>query len=129
MICGYTLPNAEKLITTGVKIHTLRNDKVNRWKVGFTIQHATGVRSKNYNCFHENKVISVQQILIVLLEDADGPKMSVTVDRRRLTQEKVELLARNDGFENAKEMCKWFFGAGSYTMWAGKIIHWTKLKY
>jgi len=46
-------------IKKGVKIHTIREDKTNRWKSGMKVHAATGVRTKNYNCFFESVCIKI----------------------------------------------------------------------
>lgn len=46
-------------ILKGTKIHTIREDKPNRWKPGNKIHFANGVRTQNYNCFKESVCISV----------------------------------------------------------------------
>lgn len=129
MILGYTIPRAEENIISGVKVHTLRQDRVNRWKPGYEIHHATGNRTPKYNCFLKNKCKSVQQILVILLTDRAGvPYVKMTIDRRRLDRKEVLQVIHNDGIDSEAEFIKFIFKNG-HTMWAGKIIHWTDLKY
>lgn len=42
-------------ILDGTKIHTIREDKKNRWEAGKKIHFATGVRTKNYKCPKKRK--------------------------------------------------------------------------
>ncbi len=125
MILAYTLPGAKESILAGTKIHTLRTDKAKRWKPGYEIHHATGPRSPEYDCFLKNKCISTQDILLVLVRP---DYVKATIDRNRMSDDQVKQLAINDGFANVDELIKWFFKKG-HTLWAGKIIHWTRLKY
>lgn len=130
MILGYSLPRAEENILAEIKIHTIRLDKVNRWRPGVIIQHSKGVRSKDYRCFLENECKSVQSILIVLADaPGGGKKMIMTVDKRRLSDAEAAELAKNDGFNNLEDMKAWFFKEPNEQFYAGKIIHWTNKKY
>lgn len=125
MILGYTLPNAKDLILKGIKLHTIREDRTNRWKVGNKIHHSLHVRQKNYECFLLNKCEGVQMILLVM----KGKTLHITIDRRRLKYSEIMLLAKNDGFKDLADLMEWFMRDEERTMWAGKIIHWTDLKY
>ncbi len=129
MILSYTLPGAEENILAGIKIHTFRKDRVNRWKPGYEIHHAINNRTPLYKCFLKNKCTATQQALIVLLDGPQGQYLSITIDRRRLSREEVAQCAKNDGFANEAEMIAWFFKDASITMWSGKLIHWTRFKY
>ncbi len=137
MILNYTLPNAEKLILAGIKKHTIREDRNDRWKAGMKIHHTTGARTKKYKCFLENSVVSTQQILIVVEKcehDKNIARIEMRVDREDLKFEQQQQLLINDGFENPKQFFDFFFprdkkGEFKKTMFAGKIIHWSDLKY
>lgn len=137
MNLSYTIPKAEENIKAGIKVHTFRTDRSNRWKAGMIIHHCYSFRSKGgYKCFHKNVCTSVQSILIVLSYKKDsGENISVNIDRRSLKPMEIVRLAENDGFENVTDFVNWFFkihpksGKRSNTMWAGKIIHWADLKY
>lgn len=120
------------------KIHTIREDKHNRWRVGNTIHFATGVRTKNYKQFGEDVCRSVQSIMI---KHRGGKYMCLSFDNEtgvwidgelRFTitgiihngTDFMNLLAKNDGFKNYDEFFQWF-----NKDFQGKIIHWTKFKY
>ena len=47
-----------------IKIHTIREDKHNRWKAGRIIHMATGVRTKHYYCFNQEICTGTQIIEI-----------------------------------------------------------------
>ena len=53
------------MILVGTKIHTIREDKHDRWKAGNKIHFATGIRTKNYNQFYSGVCKSVQAITLV----------------------------------------------------------------
>jgi hypothetical protein len=117
------------------KIHTFR--KGNRWKEGMTIQHATGVRTKNYNQFFHGRCKGVQcatigieainGLYIVIHYDAKFPSQF-----RFLTPEELLLFAANDGFDSIDDLQKWFFPTAipyqDYCI-EGQIIHFTDFKY
>lgn len=149
MNLSYTIPKAEENILNGVKKHTFRTDKTNRWKPGTKIHHSYSFRSKHgYYCFEIGECVSVQKVLIVLSKnfkpvvlgfpvviENEAFKLNITVDRKRMGPHDIKTITVNDGFETVEDFCKWFFydhGKAKKpvnTMWAGKIIHWTNLKY
>lgn len=112
-------------ILNGSKIHTIREDKPNRWRKYNSIHFATGVRTKNYNCFKKGICRSYQDIEIV--HDKNVCKQlnrSVFVDGIELTPIQILKLAKNDGFKSEEDFFEWF-----NTDFEGKIIHWTNLQY
>lgn len=109
-------PQFEPRILSGRKIHTIREDKTNRWKPGNKIQMATGVRTKKYNCFKEAVCVAVQSIEIT--------KNKVYIDGKKLNKQEIKTLAINDGFNGIVDFFKWF-----NQDFAGKIIHWTHFQY
>ena len=114
-------------IGAGIKIHSIREDKHNRWKVGMSIQHATGVRTKNYNKFKEDKCKFLQSIWISYHPHFPEKKI-VSINGRVLKQGHVAVLAKNDGFDCVEDFFEWF-GIDGKHIYRGKIIHWTDLKY
>ena len=109
-------------ILEGSKIHTIREDKTNRWCPKTTIHFATGVRTKNYNQFFEGQCISVQDIQILYPPLARFPV--VLVDGNKLSTTQLSSLAKNDGFDSFAKLTEWFDKD-----FKGKLIHWTDFKY
>lgn len=130
MNLGYTLPNAEFMIITGKKKHTMRDDRPKRWRTGMKIHHHVG-RYKRHRMFHEGVCTGVQMVVLVLTKKG----FFVSIDRVRMKVAQIDSLARNDGFETVEDMINWFFPISkktktrTRTMWAGRLIHWTPLKY
>ena len=122
MVIGYKPQFVDKILN-GTKIHTIREDKHNRWHPGMTMHMATGVRTKNYNQFYEDKCVSVQEIAIfpqyknVLIY----PEWEQSYF---LTNHEIETLAKNDGFDTVEDFWEWFDH-----QFYGKIIHWTNHTY
>ena len=110
--------NFEEKIKKGKKIHTIRWDSKNRWYEGLKIHFATGVRSSKYNCFKEGVCKGTQRIKI--------QGRTIFIDDVILSQDEIDLLIENDGFETEKDFWTWF---DTYTPFEGKIIHWTNLLY
>ncbi|MGB8706236.1 MAG: hypothetical protein WCD31_14515 [Gillisia sp.] len=128
------------------KLHTIRQDKKNRWKAGTDIHFVINNRSKDrYQFAPIIKCVSTQRIAIintgkhphgdyhkcmeVLVEqDSENTRFgSCHFDKDGdiiYCSEWVEDLAINDGFESVKDFFSWF-----RTDFHGKIIHWTDLKY
>ena len=126
----------KKKILNGRKIHTIREDKLGRWKAGNIIQAATGVRTKNYNCFFESVCLSTQSIKIEWINEThftihidDNLKVSVFLNDKcqflvnDISFNPFEFLI-NDGFSSIEDFCNWFSED-----FIGKIIHWTDKKY
>jgi len=109
-------PQFVEPILNGSKIHTIREDKGKRWTIGKKIHFATGVRTKNYNCFKEGECIGLQKIII-------SPAY-IEVSGRILNYKEIKRLAINDGFNSVKDFLEWFDGH-----FTGIIIHWTDLLY
>lgn len=120
MILSFKEQLPEKIMN-GTKIHSIRTDPHNRWKAGRKIHMATGVRTKNYNCFNETVCTAVQSIHCS--HDELGI-LRVWIDRYPLDYGTIKMLAANDGFGSVKDFRQWF-----NTDFKGKIIHWTDLRY
>jgi len=136
MILTYSNKRFPPLIKAGVKIHTLREDKGNRWRKGLFIQHWMGSPrnpSKRPHQVCTEKVYICQRLQKIILTARDHPTdyLHAQIDDRPLSQSDIEALARNDGFSSPRQMAKWFFKklTPRMEMWKGKIIHWTDFKY
>lgn len=123
-------PQFKQPILDGVKIHTLRADPNDRWHKGRQIQMATGVRTKNYNCFKEATCLSTQK---VYMSYAFNDIIEITVgDKYMFGFAEREQFAKNDGFNNWEEFFDWFYPLIQHTSdnWLVlKLIHWTDKRY
>lgn len=119
MVIGFNKQFVSR-IKAGTKIHTIREDKHNRWKVGIIMHMATGVRTKKYKQFAKKKCIHVQKISIKYYSNY----IHVKIGGRVIPDGEVIRLACNDGFRGVKYFKEWF--SKDFT---GKIIHWTDKKY
>lgn len=114
------------------KLHTIREDKTNRWKAGNDIHFVINNRTKDRFQFAPVvKCKSVQNIEIKEMIMTARPNCiiedkiyTVKVDNKYLTISEVENLAINDGFPDTKAFFD-FFENG----FIGKIIHWTNHNY
>lgn len=124
------------------KIHTIREDKTNRWKKGNTINFYIGARTVDmFNFAPDVECKSTQKIRIKVIEnpivdivsytlehklngETYKKAFSVYVDDYFLDTETLKDLAHNDGFESLEDFFEWF-----NEDFTGKIIHWTDLKY
>lgn len=122
MILGFTKilngkpTNFKEKILAGQKIHTIREDKTNRWKVERVIQFCYGVRRKTF----ETKCLGIQRIRI----ESDKINFKIWVDDKKINETEIVNLAHNDGFDSVIDFCNWF-----NKDFEGKIIHWTDKKY
>jgi len=122
-------------ILSGIKKHSLREDKHDRWKPCMKIHMATGIRTKNYNQFNKHrpdmeKCKSTQEVWIYYsdIEHGDGSfsrgLCHIVVDGKHLHGRKYQQFIKNDGFPDPFVFKDWF-----NKEFKGKIIHWTDLKY
>lgn len=106
------------------KIHTIRADKKDRWKVGNKIHFVINNRTKNRFQFAPViPVKSIQKIEIVYWMGC-GDYPAVVIDGQSLKNSDVETLAKNDGFDSVEDFFSWF-----NSDFKGKIIHWTDYSY
>lgn len=131
------------------KIHTIREDKTNRWQVGKMIDFYINNRTKKAFCFAPRvPVTNIQTIKLdyapsfVYLYIDDECVEAARIDDggieylfRSLSTEGdcpiMHSLAINDGFESITEFLNYFYPyeKDGTTCFEGKIIHWTDLKY
>jgi len=107
------------------KIHTIRRGK--RWKAGMKIHMAIGVRTKDYHQFNAGfpslqTCISTQDIIIISI--LEFWPIEVWIDSRKLSDDEICELARNDGFDSLDDFKKYFNGE-----FEGQIVHWTDKRY
>ena len=126
-------PQFKNRILGGTKIHTIRADKTDRWKVGNTIHFCTGLRTKEYNCFEIGECTRIDKIKIEHFEDFVNVYLNEWLlgeanhhgldDIYQWNNDLLDL-AKNDGFENLESFFEWF-----NSDFEGKLIHWTEFKY
>ena len=114
-------------ILEGVKIHTIRADNADRWKVNRSIQMC--YRGKNYSVLDEfNKGLPHLQCCTGIQEieiNTTGKHAIIKIDGRQIGLAEHLLLAKNDGFDDVHEFYRWF----SMVEFKGKLIHWTDFRY
>jgi len=121
MILTFSKAKFVHRIIDGNKIHTIREDKYNRWYAGRIIQFWFGnprnVKNNPYQ-FKEGICTSTQIIEI--------KNKCIYIENRelKLLSDKVNLLAIQDGFDSVHELFEWF-----NKDFTGKVIHWTDYKY
>lgn len=117
-------------ILNGTKIHTIREDKHNRWKPGKLMHMATGVRTKNYNCFCKTYLVNVKKISIkwqgttitIKIDDSIKVNFNTATNWSNHSNNGYDFLlqlAKNDGFEGIEDFIQWF-----NTDFEGKILQW-----
>lgn len=122
------------------KLHTIREDKNDRWKPGVMIDFFINARQPNMFRFAPRiPVVSVQKIRIKYTESSSNtPLIYIEVfgkndykcldtfnpKTKQSSFKHIEELAINDGFETVEDFFAYF-----NKDFTGKIIHWTDLKY
>ena len=124
----------QKLEDLKPKIHTIREDKSNRWKVGNKIHFIINPRTKKRFQFAPIvDVVSIQYIKIEWLGEGFYPYITIWDDEHETKLNptnhfdyvsQLEDLSINDGFESFQEFLNYFDKD-----FEGKIIHWTNEKY
>lgn len=113
------------------KIHTIRQDKNNRWKVDNQIHFVINNRSADY--FQFAPIMPVKHIQAIRIEYSEKELWPVIKidDHIHLIPEKifeyydeVSKIAQNDGFDSLEEFLQFF-----NSNFEGKIIHWTDNTY
>ncbi len=113
--------SAESPMSFLPKMHTIREDKHNRWKPGIKIHPVINSRTKDRFQFAPTLLcVSVQEVVI---EWVNG-WFTICVDGRPLNLADKARISFNDGFDSIEHFKSWFSKDFS-----GKIIHWTDLKY
>ncbi len=110
------------------KLHTIREDLKNRWKIGSKIHFVINNRTKNRLQFAP--VITVKAIQFIKITYDEnicnnvGCEPAVFINGKALNKFQFEELSMNDGFDNAIDFCHWFDKG-----FEGKLIHWTNKLY
>jgi hypothetical protein len=116
------------------KLHTIREDKNNRWKEGTKIDFFINCRQPTMFRFAPVlPVVSVQKIEVIEMswvrdefcyQKENGKLFVIKIDNAFLPKKQLENLAQNDGFDTVADFFEYFSED-----FKGKIIHWTDLKY
>ncbi|MDN3673096.1 hypothetical protein QWY99_08555 [Flavobacterium branchiarum] len=113
------------------KLHTIREDKNDRWKSGMKIDFFINVRQKDMFRFAPvMKVVSVQD---VYMSYRSNDVIQISVDDKELFvfSERLEF-AQNDGFDTWEDFFDYFYPQIKATpdnFLKMKLIHWTDKKY
>lgn len=118
-------------LNIGVKIHTIRADKKNRWRVGMPIHFVVNNRTPARFQFAPTiPVKAIQEIYIrwsgaVVYVSIDGkPFYSSLTNEPEMLNHRMLFLAKNDGFDSIEAFLQYF-----NSDFKGKIIHWTDFTY
>lgn len=109
------------------KLHTIREDAKNRWKVGTKIHFYINCRQKNM--FQFAPVLKVKAIQDVFMTYAHNDLIQISIDGKELFgyDERLQF-AINDGFDNWEDFFNYFYPViinNPKQQFTGKIIHWT----
>jgi len=120
-----------KLGVVGVKIHTIRADPKNRWRVSMPIHFVVNNRTpKRFQFAPTIPVKAIQEIYIrwsgvVVYVSIDGKHFYDNgTNQPEIFEHRMLFLAKNDGFDSVEDFFKYF-----NTNFKGKIIHWTDFMY
>lgn len=113
------------------KLHTIREDKNNRWKAGVKIDFFINCRQKNM--FRFAPVLPVVSVQRIFMTYHSGDVIEMTIGDRYIFSysERLEI-AQNDGFDNWQDFFDYFYPIiekSEDKSFSGKIIHWTEKRY
>ena len=113
------------------KLHTIREDKNDRWQEGKRIDFFINCRQKDM--FRFAPVLPVVSIQEVLMTYSYNDLIQISIDENELFGhiERLEF-ARNDGFDTWEDFFNYFYPkiiAAPKQVYTAKLIHWTDLKY
>lgn len=113
------------------KIHTIREDKNNRWKPGVLIDFYINCRQPNMFRFAPRiSVISTQDVVMTF--GSDG-YILLFIDNRQISDHNEKLLfAKNDGFDTWEDFVNYFYPQileDRDKCIVRKLIHWTDKRY
>jgi len=123
MILGFKEQFVEKIFD-GSKIHTIREDKADRWMMGRPIHFATGVGTKKYKEFKKGECISIQDISINPYTKSIIIMSCYKFPNNHLDVKEILRFIKNDGFDTVEDFWRFFD-----KHFEGVIIHWTDFKY
>lgn len=113
------------------KLHTIREDKNDRWNAGMKIDFFINCRQKDM--FRFAPVLPVMSVQSVYMSYAYNDIIEISINGRQLhDKNKILEFVHNDGFDTWKEFFDYFYPIIKRTKdnwFTGKIIHWTELKY
>ena len=129
MLLTFSRTTFRDRIIGGTKVHTIRDDKHNRWKVGNKIHFWLGNprntrgKTKPYQ-FGIGECSRVEDILMdfAILEDWSTDTVYIGDDIILKSDDELNALAENDGFDNWEQMKLWFDNPDRW--YSGKIIFW-----
>lgn len=118
MILTFTKHEFKERIKSGEKIHTIRADVNNRWKVGRKINFWLGNPRNVENNPHEFGTGVCDAISTISIYPSEN---RVVIKGEHITSlERLNELAENDGFDNWEQMKEWFSEE-----FHGKMIYWS----
>jgi hypothetical protein len=129
MLLTFSKTTFRDRIISGTKVHTIREDKHNRWKVGNKIHFWMGNprntmgKTKPYQ-FGLGEASRVEDILMdfAILEDWSTDTVYIGDDIILKSYDELNALAENDGFDDWEQMKLWFDNPDR--LYSGKIIFW-----
>lgn len=134
MLLTFSKTEFRNRIRSGIKVHTIRDDKHNRWEVGNKIHFWLGNprntrgKTKPYQ-FGIGEVSKVETIRMdfAIPEDWQQDIVFIGDDIVLKTIDALNALAENDGFDNWAQMKLWFDDTG-IKQYFGKIIFWKNFR-
>lgn len=125
MLLTFSKTEFRNRIRSGIKVHTIRDDKHNRWKVGNKIHFWLGnprntrgkIKPYQFGIGECSRVETIRMDFCIL-----NDIVYIGNDIVLKSEHGLNVLAKNDGFDNWLQMKLWFNNPDK--QYIGKIIFW-----
>jgi hypothetical protein len=129
MLLGFKKQFIEPLIM-GSKILTLRKRRKIQPKVGERLYMYYGLRTNHTTLITNQETLrGIQSCRLTIEKLRNSFKISIWVDRRKLTQAEIEDFVIYDGFTSVTEWATYWLDGKMRTGALMQMFHWTDLKY
>jgi len=132
-----SLPKNYIVGTNKPKLHTIRKDEKNRWKVGNKIHFVINNRTKNRFQFApilqvkeiqlfeiKYQVLKEKTVVSIFIDEILQGEVILVNCKIKSSSFTVDCIALHDGFDSTNDFLEWFSED-----FKGKMIHWTDLRY
>ena len=122
------LPEFVLPIVTGIKIHTIRKDEIERWKLNSTMEMSVLNEVGGLEVFFRRNLVSKQRIKFFGLHNG-YESITIIIDGKELDVIGFSILVANSGFNSHVAFFDFFIPLAVNGCYFGWLLHWTDKKY
>jgi hypothetical protein len=133
MLLGFKKKFAPKIIN-GSKIHTVRNFRKVKPKLGETLYMYTGLRTRNCELITNKETLKGIDIVRIYISHVSC-EIWINIEYKdqnsnnKLNLQQMEEFAINDGFDDLPDFIKWWMDGYNLVDFRGNLLHWTNSRY